>query len=289
MNSAAQVNAQIEALKNGGIPLSDAAWEAALLTVGWPYVYGGRGEKCTPANRRARYSAAHPTIKTKCQNYDGKGSCVGCKWYPKKERVLFFDCRGFTYWILLKIWGWKLAGAGATSQWNTASNWAAKGTIDTVPEDQLVCLFQQNKDNKQKMSHTGLGYRGQTVECSSGVQFKKTRDKKWTHWALPKCVSQGTQPEPAPKPPEPPAPEPKPVKKRPTIRKGSKGTYVKECQEALISLGYDVGPTGADGKFGTKTQAAVKKFQKASGLKADGIVGAKTWGALDNELGKNRA
>lgn len=288
MNSAAYVNAQIEALKNGGIPLSDAAWQTALLTVGWPYVYAGRGEKCTPANRRARYSAAHPTIKTKCQNFDGKGTCVGCKWYPNKERVLFFDCRGFTYWILLKVYGWKLAGAGATSQWNTASNWAAKGTIDSVPKDQLVCLFQQSKDNKKKMSHTGLGFRGQTVECSSGVQFKKTMDKKWTHWGLPKCT-QDPQPAPTPeppKPPEPPPPSPKPTKRHPTIRKGSSGSAVKECQNDLISLGYDVGPKGADGKFGAQTLAAVKKFQKAEGLKQDGIVGAKTWGALDKATGK---
>ena len=280
MNSAEYVEEQIEILKEGGIPLSDAAWQTALNTVGWPYVYAGRGEKCTPANRRARYSSAHPTIKSKCQNFDGKGSCVGCKWYPKKKRVLFFDCRGFTYWILLKIYKWKLAGAGATSQWNTAKNWSAKGTIDSVPEDKLVCLFQQSKDNKKKMSHTGLGYKGQTVECSSGVQFKKARDKKWTHWALPKCVESNPQPEP-PKPPDPPAPKPK---KHTTVRKGSSGSAVKELQTDLIALGYDVGKKGVDGKFGNDTLAAVRKFQKDHKLKVDGIAGKDTWAAIDKAI-----
>ena len=278
MNSAKYVDEKIAQMKSEGMTLRDEAWKAALLCVGWPYVYAGRGEKCTPANRRARYSASHPTIKTKCKNFDGKGTCDGCKWFPKKERVLFFDCRGFTYWILLKVYGWKLNGAGATSQWNNKANWKAKGTISSCPDDKLVCLFVQDKNNKSKMSHTGLGYKGETVECSSGVQHFTKRTKKWTHWGLPACEDENI-----PTPPEP-TPTPTPEKKKPTIRKGSKGTYVKECQNDLIKLGYDVGKTGADGKFGNCTDKAVKAFQKDKKLKVDGIVGAKTWEELDNAI-----
>ncbi len=278
MKSAKYVDEQIAKLKASGIPLREAAWKAALLTVGWPYVYAARNEKCTPATRRAHYSAAHPTIKTKCSNFDGKGSCSGCKWFPKGERVLCNDCRGYTYTIIYKIYGRKLAGAGATSQWNNKSNWKAKGTISTIPEDKLVCLFVQDKSNKSKMSHTGMGYKGETIECSSGVQHFTKRNKKWTHWGLPVCED-GEAPTPTPTP----TPTPK---KKPTIRKGSKGTYVKECQNDLIKLGYDVGKTGADGKFGNCTYKAVKAFQKDKKLKVDGIVGAKTWEALDNGIVK---
>ena len=173
MNSAEYVTEQVAKMKADGLPLMEIAWKTALLAVGWPYVYAARGEKCTPANRRARYSSSHPTIKTKCKNYDGKGSCSGCKWFPNGKRVLMFDCRGFTYWTLLKVYDWKLNGAGATSQWNNSSNWKEKGKISTIPEGKLVCLFQQSKDDKSKMSHTGLGYLGQTVECQVGVQHFK--------------------------------------------------------------------------------------------------------------------
>lgn len=280
MNSAKYVDEKIAQMKASGMALRDAAWKAALLCVGWPYVYAARNEKCTPATRRAHYSAAHPTIKTKCQNFDGHGSCSGCKWFPKGERVLANDCRGFTYMILLKVYGWKLAGAGATSQWNNKANWKAKGTIASIPDDRLVCLFVQDKSNKSKMSHTGLGYNGETVECSSGVQHFTKRNKKWTHWALPVCED-GSTPEPTPTPTPTPTP-----KKKPTIKRGSSGPYVKECQNDLIKLKYDVGPTGADGKFGKNTEKAVKAFQKDHKLVVDGIVGKNTWAALDAAISK---
>lgn len=65
---------------------------------------------------------------------------------------------------------------------------------------------------------------------------------------------------------------------RSTVRKGSSGTDVIILQSILNSLGYDCG--GADGKFGSKTLKAVKKFQKDKGLTVDGIVGKNTWTAL---------
>ena len=39
-----------------------------------------------------------------------------------------------------------------------------------------------------------------------------------------------------------------------------------------------------DGKVGTKTRAAIKQFQAAMGLAADGIAGTKTWAALTGEV-----
>lgn len=269
MNSAEQVNKAMEAMKAKGIPLSDVAWQTALLCVGWAYVYGARGQYCTPANRRARYSDAHPTIKTKCKNFEGSSSegCNGCKWFPGCKYTRIFDCRGFTYWVLKAVYGWELVGQGATSQWNTESNWKAKGTVaDGVPADTLVCLFVRKGNT---MEHTGFGFNNETVECSNGVQYFATRNKKWTHWGVPACVS-GDVPTPTPTP-----------EKKPTLRRGDSGKYVTLAQTELIQQGYDCGSTGADGKFGKNTEAAVKRFQLDHGLTADGVIGEKTWNALD--------
>lgn len=51
-------------------------------------------------------------------------------------------------------------------------------------------------------------------------------------------------------------------------------------QRALIALGYDIGPSGSDGKFGALTREAVKRFQAKVGLLVDGIVGKDTTAAL---------
>lgn len=51
---------------------------------------------------------------------------------------------------------------------------------------------------------------------------------------------------------------------------------IEEYQRALIEKGYDVGDSGADGKYGPDTEAALKAFQHASGLYVDGKYGAET-------------
>ena len=251
------------------------AWSIALLCVGWAYVYAALGEYCTPANRKSRYNShpTHTTIKTKCQVLTGqKTDCQGCKWYPSGKKTRIFDCRGFTYWIFYIVYGWKMAGGGCTSQWKNDKNWKAKGKISTMPKDTLVCLFQYNPD-KQNMKHTGLGYNNETVECQVGVQYSKKRSSKWTHWAIPICMSEGYVP---------PAEKPKEDKvSKPILKKGMNGSNVKELQRLLISKGYSCGTKGADGKFGNDTLTAVKAFQRANGLKVDGIVGSDTWAALE--------
>lgn len=62
-----------------------------------------------------------------------------------------------------------------------------------------------------------------------------------------------------------------------TIRKGSTGPDVRECQALLVRCGY---PTSVDGSFGNGTDSSVKAFQYDEKLTADGIVGQKTWDAL---------
>jgi len=56
------------------------------------------------------------------------------------------------------------------------------------------------------------------------------------------------------------------------------GPDVSEVQRRLRELGYR--DLAVDGIYGPKTEAAVRQFQTASGLKADGIVGPDTWSML---------
>lgn len=64
------------------------------------------------------------------------------------------------------------------------------------------------------------------------------------------------------------------------LKKGSKGEQVKALQRMLYAMGYNLGSNPIDGDFGSKTDAAVRAYQKSKGLTVDGIVGAKTWGSL---------
>ena len=61
---------------------------------------------------------------------------------------------------------------------------------------------------------------------------------------------------------------------------GFSKAYIQDIQKRLIAKGYSVGASGADGILGNATIAAVKAFQKAVGLTADGIPGPKTLAAL---------
>lgn len=60
---------------------------------------------------------------------------------------------------------------------------------------------------------------------------------------------------------------------------------VRKLQEALQDAGYELSQFGADGKYGKETEAAVKAFQEAQGIVADGIVGPETLSALKDASG----
>lgn len=64
------------------------------------------------------------------------------------------------------------------------------------------------------------------------------------------------------------------------LKKGSKGEDVRALQILLIGNGCTCGSSGADGDFGSATDAAVKNYQRKEKLQVDGIVGPKTWKSL---------
>lgn len=62
------------------------------------------------------------------------------------------------------------------------------------------------------------------------------------------------------------------------------GDDVKNVQEALKQLGYNLSKYGSDGLIGSETTAAIKAFQEAKGLSIDGIVGPNTVKALQDAV-----
>jgi len=70
----------------------------------------------------------------------------------------------------------------------------------------------------------------------------------------------------------------------PLLMKGSKGEAVRQLQENLIALGFQLPKYGADGIFGDETEKAVKDFQYTWGLTVDGIAGPETMAAMDQAL-----
>lgn len=258
------VSTHLEKMRQDGASKPDIVRSISKMCIGWPYVFGAWGEQCTPANRKRRVRDDHPTIVSACQVLsEKKTTCDGCKW---NLPVWMFDCRGFTDKILSLV-GIDLQGGGATSQWNTKSNWVVQGPISEMPRDRVCCVFTGTAAKKE---HTGfyLGD-GSTCECSSNVQYFEKMKSKWKYYAIPVGLYDDT-------------PTPEPQTDKPTLRRGSTGVYVTLMQSELIQKGYDCGSSGADGVFGKNTEAALKRFQQDHGLVADGICGPKSWDALEN-------
>jgi hypothetical protein len=84
----------------------------------------------------------------------------------------------------------------------------------------------------------------------------------------------GTAPTPVLIPAEEPPAQPGGAAGRPTLRRGDSGPLVKDVQRKL--------GVRADGNFGARTEAAVRAFQRSRAMVPDGIIGPKTWAALDS-------
>lgn len=69
---------------------------------------------------------------------------------------------------------------------------------------------------------------------------------------------------------------------------GDRGDNVRKLQQSLMDAGYDVGSTGADGIYGQQTQDAVRRYQQAQGIDADGVFGEWTQGRLYGSSGSQQ-
>jgi len=74
------------------------------------------------------------------------------------------------------------------------------------------------------------------------------------------------------------------VSKKKVIMEVKSRPNVKQIQIALANAGYN--PGAIDGRMGKQTKEAIKAFQKANNLAADGKAGKRTWELLRDYLYK---
>ena len=211
----------------------------------------------------AQYPEYAEKIERNCPRLTGKASsCVNCRWYDPEsgKGKLAYDCAQLSKWAMDSV-GITIP-SGANSQW-TQTKWAAKGTIATLPANRVALVFRRDTDH---MGHVGVYQgNGNVIHARGhdyGVVQQWLSETKFTHWGVPKGLYEDMD---------------ELIVDRPTLRKGDSGDDVTYLQMLLCEAGEAL---TVDGKFGTKTEQAVRAFQYKYGLDVDGIVGQSTWQAL---------
>ena len=237
---------------------------------GWVYWYGTCGYKCTESlykSKKKQYKD-HYTA-SRASGY--KKDIAAGKWCA--------DCVG-----MIKAFFW----SGDVCE--GPSKYASNGCPDTSANG-MIGLCKQTGDIETlpdvpglvvwKPGHIGVyiggGYtiemRGFAYDCVK----RKVSAGPWTKWGrLPMLDYSGKEPEPV----DPPA-----LGDR-ILRNGDTGDDVREMQDGLVKLGYDLGRYGVDGDFGDATEMAVKSFQKDHNLEPDGEFGPLSLAAFNDALDK---
>lgn len=229
--------------------------EYAKAQLGKPYWYGTFGQ-----------AASKPLFNEKKGQYPSH-----YKWEYAGELEKVHDCGG-----LIKGYLWCDSPEDNTPKYNAAQDISANqlrdactksGDISSIPEVPGVLVF--------KPGHVGVYIGGgEVIEArghSYGVVKTKLSERGWTRWGYSHLLSYA---------------EAAPTKEKtitlslPVLKRGAKGDSVKAMQLLLLGYGFTMESYGADGSFGGATERALKGYQAAKDLEADGICGPKTWAKL---------
>jgi hypothetical protein len=211
----------------------------------WGYIWGEAGDVWTRANQDAATREA--TVE------------YGSRWIGRRVA----DCSG------LFVWAYKQHGEeiyhGSNTIFNdyTSKTGPLYGDVEIMPG---TAVFQVSNGRR---THIGLYVGGgKVIEARgtrSGVIESDLSD--WDEWGLLSAVDYSGVTD-----------EVIVLDTVKTLRKGDSGLTVKWLQELLLAAGHELGK--ADGVFGSKTEAAVRAFQRDAGLVVDGIAGRLTLAAL---------
>ena len=269
------------------IPFTNEHFTAyCLRMVGHPYWFGtctykatnrllsGKSNQYPSHYTAARTSRYKQDIANKEVVSDCIGGVKGYAWTGGGQGVFEAIGTDKTYTSKYGSHGCPDYGAGGMFEWARKKG-CPWGTIDTIPEVPGLALYKEGHAGYYVGNGEAVEWRG----FSNGCVKTRLAERPWTHWYALPFIDYGD------------------ASLTPSLREvtlgsrllknGSAGTDVKALQELLMQLGFSVGTAGADGKYGSKTETAVKAFQKKAGLKQDGKYGNQTHNALMAAVAEN--
>jgi len=173
-----------------------------------------------------------------------------------------YDCSGLVVAFLL---------AEGLIKGDLTANGLYYTACDALEKGELAAgdLVFKKYATSNRIYHVGIFMGDGTVVHAKGRDYGVVRESLsktgWNRYGRLKCLSAPAAP----------------VFSRVLVNAGRpymSGSDVRVVQAALKAAGFD--PGVVDGSYGPKTEAAVKAYQAAAGLAADGKVGAETWAKL---------
>ena len=255
-----------------------------LAMVGQPYWYGTCLYKCTESlqSRKAKQYPSHYGSSRTSRYRDDIAKKKVCA-----------DCIGAA-----KGYAWTGGGQGVMESIGTDKTFSSKYGANNCPDKGANSMFSYAKSKGMdwggiaslpevvglalhKDGHVGYYVgNGEAVEWKSfadGCIRSKVAGRGWTSWYRLPFIDYGENAFTGSSGNE--APVETALGSR-LLRNGSEGSDVCALQELLLSLGYALPRYGADGHFGSETEAAVRAFQADAGLEVDGKYGEKSHDAL---------
>ncbi len=222
--------------------------EYAKAQLGRPYWYGAYGQAASKDVYNI-YKGMYP----KYYKWEFTPEVVGQKVH---------DCVG-----LIKGYLWCNNPEDTKPKYDSANDRSANmtrdictinGKISTIPEVPGMLVFLDH--------HVGVYIgNGDVIEARGhayGVVKTKLSDRPWKTWGRhPHIIYEGIH-----------------------LHRGIKNDAVKELQENLLKLKYDIGSSGVDGSYGGATTKAVMAFQKDNNLTPNGVYDEATKVAMDKAL-----